>query len=1557
MVVPAWARAAQPFFNLSTNRSYSPDEKPRIHLYARNESVLEFRIYHVQDPEKFVAGLQQLHNFGENASFSPIEHIDEETWLERFHDWKRELMSDYRDFMRGQLSHETREALKAKQSNLARRSRVIDAAQFAQIPILNDKQLVARWRQEVPPTFVSDNQILPIDPLPAGLYLVEVTDAHLKAYTILLVSQTALVTRMQGGSMVTFVVDRKSGVPVAGSSVALSVRRQPAMHAATDSDGVAAFTAPPKPVKQPGDDSDSDASTMWAMARSGNDVALVAPWGSSFSLQTNANYASYVYTDRPVYRPGHTVHWKAIVRQYQGDELELPKLTQTRVVINDEQGKAIFDKQVPISAMGTLDGQIELPQAAALGYYMINVGDQQGGGLSGHGQFHVEDYRKPEYQVRVSAAKARVLQGESNKVTIDSRYFFGEPVANAKVTYRVFQSPHYWWGDEDEAGGVGGGVSADSDADSSDNSDADDSGDQEAEQTGKLDANGKLTIDVPTRFKKDDHYDKDYVIQGGVTDDAGREITGRYRFLATYGTYRIHVEPASYSQKKGQTASFRINAVDYDNKPVVTKIHLQLIQNKFMRGGPAERTIVGEADGETGADGNGKIDLPMNVAGSVTVLASSETPEHRSVQDDAWIWVSGSQDSEFGDESQRLQIISDKKSYAPGDTAHVTIVGQAANFHALITATGYTQEFRKVLTAQGTSLTFDLPITKDSQPNVSLDVVFVQNDQLYQAQKSLKVPPVEEQLQIEITPAADVFQPGQAAVYAVTARDAKGQPVRAELSFGVVDEAIYSIYPDASGDIVKALYPDRYIYADIDSSLSYYFSGEAGNKTPQLAERAARFRPQLAQVKPGNDTVQPKVRKAFPDTAFWQPAIQTDAQGHARVSLNFPDSLTTWRATVRAVTADSKAGSTINRVIVRKNIIVRMGQPRFLRKGDLISVPVIVHNYLQTAKQVTLSLDAKGVEIVGGSTQQVTVAARGETSAMWKLRASAVGTATLTAKALTNEESDALEISLPVHPAGVSQTINMSGTLASNGDRTMAINFPAGSDPAAHALTVDISPSIAGTLFSALDYLTTFPYGCTEQTMSSFLPNIIVTQALKQLNIQGRVDQVALNAKIAAGIERLKDYQHDDGGWGWWKEDQSQVFMTAYVVSGLTQAQAAGYQDAAPLSGDGVKYLKEMLRKHPRMLPELRAYVIYALAQSKQADKAQLDTLWSRRSDLSAQGLAFTGLAMLNAQDGRAADIGKLLESKAKVEGELASWPSTSNPLLDIESDTSPQSTALALKLLAHTDPQNPLLVKAAQWLVANRDQGYWWSSTEQTAFVIYGLTDYLVNSKELSFSSDVEVFVNGASAGKRHFTQEDAVNGESLHVALDAGHLQPQQNSVRVTVHGPLAYWSAQGGYYSTDRKSYQNGSMSLNIARDYFRLVQQKTDGNITYRLEPLQGPVQQGDVLAVHIGVSGSPQKYLLMEDPIPAGTEFVPHEEAYNIVGRPGEWGWWYTRREFHDDRAAIFADELDKRQESFYLLKVVNAGSFTISPASIQPMYQPGVQATTDEQHLDVKESQ
>ncbi len=181
---------------------------------------------------------------------------------------------------------------------------------------------------------------------------------------------------------------------------------------------------------------------------------------------------------------------------------------------------------------------------------------------------------------------------------------------------------------------------------------------------------------------------------------------------------------------------------------------------------------------------------------------------------------------------------------------------------------------------------------------------------------------------------------------------------------------------------------------------------------------------------------------------------------------------------MRAVTPDTKAGASINRVIVRKNIIVRMGVPRFMRKGDELTIPVIVHNYLDQAKQIQLSLEIHGLDTVAGTSQQITVASKADRTLLWRVKASQIGTATVLAKALSTQESDALEISFPVEPVGAVQKLSQTGAIEdANGQSTAAINFPSGTDAAARSLHIEVSPSITGSIFSALDYLTSYPYG------------------------------------------------------------------------------------------------------------------------------------------------------------------------------------------------------------------------------------------------------------------------------------------------------------------------------------------------------------------------------------------------------------------------------------------------------------------------------------------------
>jgi alpha-2-macroglobulin len=1533
-------------FNLSTNKTFAPGEQPTIHLYTHNVDALEFRVYRINDPVKFMENLRELHSFGPEQGIFNHEQIDEKTWLEKFHDWKTGLWWDIRNFFRRQFSHDARERLRDHQSAITRHSRIVSEAEFAQIPILNRSQLVSRWRQQVPATYISDTNKLAVPRLGAGLYLLEATDGHYKAYTLLMVTDFALVTRTSSGNVEAYVVDRVTGKPIAGVRVDAGFGQKLITSAVTGDDGVVQLNVP-------ADKSSPD--NFWVVGGKGDEFAASTPQSWSLTMSTTGKYAGYVFTERPVYRPTHTVHWKAILREHDGNALALPKDASVLVTISDENDKAVFKQQMRLSAIGDLTGDFELPKDAALGYYTIKIGESEEGAISGG--FHVEDYRKPEYRVEVTASQKRVLQGATMPVTIDSRYFFGEPVANAKVKYRVYHERHYWWGEEDDSSGQEDG------ADSGGEYQTGYAGDEQDEKTGKLDANGTMVIQVPTRADSSGtaHPDLDYTVEAGVTDAANREITGRGRFLATYGTFRVNVEPVSYAIHAGDNAKFRVTAVDYDEKPVSTRVHVQLIFRHYNAG--TTQTTMGPAvDVTTDAQGNGAGQIPVGTppysSAELLATASAVQAGTRDPVDSSDLWIMGAGETGWDSSSEMTQIVADKKSYAPGETAHLSIVSDTGGFYALVNVRGATLQRHDVMHSDGKTLSFDLPTTTDSQPNITVEALYIRNSTLYQASKVLKVPPVQQQLQVEIKPTKSIFQPQQSAQYDLVTKDFSGKPVSADLSFGVVDEAIYSLYPDSSGDMVHRLYPQRYTESQVDSSLDYYFSGVAGTKSPMLAMRNARYHPQLAQVKPGNEA-KPRVRKAFPDTAFWAPFVHTDANGQAHVSLTFPDSLTTWRATVHAITQDSKAGSAINRVLVRKNVLIRMGTPRFMLKGDEITLPLIVHNYLDTAKQANVSLKVEGLDTVSGSQQNVTVGSKGEATVLWRLRASQVGTAKLTASAITDAESDALEFSFPVEPAGVAQSLTQSGVIKTNASNAEAsIAYPANTDALAHSLHVEVSPSIAGSLFSALDYLTSYPYGCTEQTMSSYLPNVVVAETLSRLKVDGRVNSAELHAKMFAGLTRLQDYQHDDGGWGWWKEDDSRVSMTAYVVGGIGQgAQFVPLTNAQQtMLRKGMAYLHGALDQHPRMRPELRASVVYALAEA--GDKQlgdSLDAQWSRRKELDSEGLAMTGLAMLQVGDGRAAQVAALLASKAQHQGDLFSWTGGYIPALDFEYSNNAEATAYAVRLLAKVDPGSPLLPGAAQWLMLARDGGVWWDSTEQTAMVLFGLVDYLAVSHELNSDFTAEVLVNGHSVGVRHFTSADVLNGASFSVDIDAAHLQPGTNAVQVVRRSGegRVYWSTRGQYYSTDKKDFQVGTMSLNLTRDYYKLQPQQKDGKIVYVLQPLNGTAQVGDVLAVHEAISGSPMRYLLLEDPIPAGTEFITSEDSYPIDQRPGGWYDWFTRREFHDDHAAFFASDFSGRQEVFYLIRVVNPGTFQISPARVRPMYQHGVQATSDALRLQV----
>ena len=376
--MPAEAKDAPRSFSLSTTRTFAPGESVKVELLARNVPELEFRVYRVNDAEKFFAGLKDLHSFGATSQ-SPKEKIDERTWLERMHDYKAHLWFLVRRFFRGQFTDDAREDFRERQAKLGKRSRVVGAAQFAQIPILNDSQLVARWKLETPPALVSETQQLPVDGLAAGVYLIEATDGTYKAYTVALVTSIAVVERANNGEVSLYVADRKTGAPIEKADVALWANARQQSNGQTGTDGLAMLAmAGAKPAPS-ADGSTAEPENVWILARHGSDAALVTPWSYNFGTSSREGMKSYIYTDRPVYRPGHTVHIKAILRKEDHDALVLPTEKTIQLRVTDADSKVVLQQDVPVSAHGTVTADLNLATDAGLGLLLHRSGHRRNG--------------------------------------------------------------------------------------------------------------------------------------------------------------------------------------------------------------------------------------------------------------------------------------------------------------------------------------------------------------------------------------------------------------------------------------------------------------------------------------------------------------------------------------------------------------------------------------------------------------------------------------------------------------------------------------------------------------------------------------------------------------------------------------------------------------------------------------------------------------------------------------------------------------------------------------------------------------------------------------------------------------------------------------------------------------------------------------------------------------------------------------------------------------------------------------------------------------------------
>ncbi|MEP6741132.1 MAG: MG2 domain-containing protein, partial [bacterium] len=450
--------SSKPFFSLSTHRTYGTNDNARLWVDYQAVDHLEFRVYQIKDPRKFFTELKDPHQVGENEQeeiASSVPH--RKSFLERVRSFKRWAYTGIRTFVRGQLQHDSRQAFNQKfraEKEVVRTP--LNVSDYARVPLLNPDLLVSSWREPLPPLENEyDQRMIPLGKRGPGVYLVEAVANDLRAYTVVVVTDLTMIDKTtRDGEMMIYTVDRKTGEPRPGAQVEIIKEKKVVATGTTDGQGVLR-TKVEKPKAQQGDEApdvpaeneDTDSKSYLILAKQSGNFAI-SDLGSLFfsgyeSEEDSENVKGYIYTDRPVYRPTHKVSFKGIVRAIDPSGIYKPVGDNTiNVTVEDPNGANAFTKELPLSARGTFNGEMEISESAPLGTYRI-AAEIEGG--SANGNFEVAEYKKPEYKVTVSAPGKFVQAGQKTNFSVDAKYFFGAPVANAEVKYYIYRSRYYAW--------------------------------------------------------------------------------------------------------------------------------------------------------------------------------------------------------------------------------------------------------------------------------------------------------------------------------------------------------------------------------------------------------------------------------------------------------------------------------------------------------------------------------------------------------------------------------------------------------------------------------------------------------------------------------------------------------------------------------------------------------------------------------------------------------------------------------------------------------------------------------------------------------------------------------------------------------------------------------------------------------------------------------------------------------------------------------------------------------------------------------------------------------
>ncbi|HJU54031.1 MAG TPA: alpha-2-macroglobulin family protein, partial [Pyrinomonadaceae bacterium] len=842
----------------------------------------------------------------------------------------------------------------------------------------------------------------------------------------------------------------RDGSPLTGVEVSVVPENA---RGVTGADGLARINLRESVVK-------GESKPALVVARRGDDVAILPNYYSDYYFSDVNNNISwlgmnggstrgwYVFDDRNLYRPGEEVSVKGWIRNIvltpTGDT-EMIDLDGEAIVytLQDALGNEIKKGTVPLNALAGFDLKLRLPATMNLGEAELEIELERTGSSYTH-RFQVQEFRRPEFEIKATASEAPHFVGSSATVAAAATYYTGGGLANTEVNWTVISQPtnytppnrddytfgkfHPWWGnyvDDDKAN----------------------------EQTfkGKTDAQGKHVLRID--FDGVNPPGPSHVRADAVVQDVNRQtLSASAELLVHPADVYVGLKSARTFVQRGDPFDLTAIVTDLDGRALAGRdVKLRLVRLDYVYEDGEWRQKERDAREQTiksGADGV-SVRLATEAGGAYRLTARVLDARERPNESELMLWVAGGKLPPVREVRQeKVELIPSRKTYSGGEVAEVLVQSPFAPAEGILTLrrSGLLKTERFTMTES--SYTLRVPLEEAMTPNlhVQVDLVGAQpraddagnaradlprRPAFASGEINLSIPPVARRLKVRATPRDQVLEPGAETFVDVLVEDARGAGVSGtDTAVVVVDEAVLALADYKLSDPLDQFYPlreenveDRHLRQQLklaspeevaDAALVVGERGRqtmhtrimelprtdspferltllAGLSTVEVTASAAAVE---VVTKPWAEEESPiKLRKNFNALAVFAASVPTDASGRAQVKIKVPDNLTRYRVMAVTVAGGKQAGAGESVITARKRLMVRPSAPRFFNFGDRAELPVVLQNQTDESLSVNVAVRATNAELTAGAGRNVVVPANNRVEVRFPVAARLPGTA------------------------------------------------------------------------------------------------------------------------------------------------------------------------------------------------------------------------------------------------------------------------------------------------------------------------------------------------------------------------------------------------------------------------------------------------------------------------------------------------------------------------------------------------------------------------------------